>query len=487
MIELPSKFTAVLVMFCNSQLDIHDSCESVFSVINLIMEKGKDVPEIYDLSKRSFELMVHAHSGDVRKWCAVICAKFMTTYEMKEVEFKDHLQFVLSNLKSPKSGTRQALLAFLKKLIKSMNSTRLNTYCELILVHLGAQIANEAEEPIQKKLRKVAATLMCAVSNAKLLSFWNLMIRWASSAGNQVRTGLLLLSVAITCCPEAMANLIDSLHQIVVTHIASESVKVKLAAVDLHRNMISAFSITSDYLLPVSTILDFLKNKETTRLGCEILDWYLNSFHFFDPDVPILIDLANVLVNVMINWMSIIKEGSSSLHCILKRIPLEECSAFFGRSLPRFLEIESPETVLTMLRVTVATVRDREDAIGLDLNAVLRFVFFLQKRDQAMCQAVERAIEILRERLNPYQFGLVWEEIVKEDQERMKNKKMAQEIEWELDPEEAKRKIREERSKKKTEERKKRYLSPGDGRGILHPFGPDGKRVEGLPLAPEFR
>jgi hypothetical protein len=355
------------------------------------------------------------------------------------------------------------------------------------LVHLGAQIANEAEELLQKKLRKVIGVLMCTVSNAKLLSFWNLIIRWASSAGNQVRTGVLLLSVAVTYCPDAMANLLGSLHRIVVAHIASENVKVKLAAVDLHRNMISAFSMSQDYLLPVSTILDLLAKKESTRLGCDVLDWYLTSFDFFNPGVNLLTELSDVLVNVIINWRATIKEASNSLHLILTRIPLDTCSSFFGRNLPRFVEVESSEVMLAMLRVVVATVRDRGDSASLDLEAILRFVFFLQKHEESLGQSIERAVEIVRGKLDRDAFGRVWEQIVEEDEERIKNEELDRQIEMELYPEEAKRKLKEERLRKKTEERRRRYLSPGDGRGVLHPFGPDGKRVEGLPLAPEFR
>ena len=486
-LQLPDKFTRVLVMFCNSQLDVHDSCGAVFGVLHLIMDRRKDVPEIYDVARNGFELMIRAQSEQVRTNCAILCANFLTTYEVREREFEDHLKFVLTNLQSPKAVARRTLLKFMKLLINQVQSERLEKYAELMFAYFGARVANESDEGITKKLRKDVGLLLLKVSDSKFASLWKLMAIWASANGNQVRTGLLLLSIAVSYCSEAMANLVDQLQQIVDLRITSENAKVRICAVDLHKQIISAYSGSESVkLLSAEMIEGLIKERETCRLGCEILFWYLTTFPSFEPDEGACLALGKECLNVIVSWRGTVKEAGDSLHNLLCRLPDMACASFLADSLRTCTSEEQPaETMLVIMRVLVATILERETNEAI-LRNVLTFVIHVERNEDTK-GAATKALEVLRHNVPAEIFTQEWTAITAEEEERKRAEELERQKQAELDPEGFKQRLAEERRQKKIEERRKKYLTAGDEYGVLHSYGQDGKEVERIPLTREFR
>ncbi|KAH0785340.1 hypothetical protein GPJ56_010751 [Histomonas meleagridis] len=90
----------------------------------------------------------------------------------------------------------------------------------------------------------------------------------------------------------------------------------------------------------------------------------------------------------------------------------------------------------------------------------------------------------MRNKLSPELFTEVYNKIMEEELERKRKEKLELEIEAQLDPEEYRRRMKEKKEKQITDQRKKAYFESG---GFLTPYGPDGKEVEKVPLAPEFR
>ena len=486
-LQLPDKFTRVLVMFCNSQIDIHDSCDAVFGVLHLIMERRKDIPEIYDVARSGFELMIRAASEQVRNHCAVLCANFMTTYEVRDREFEEHLKFVLTNLQSQKAVARRTLLKFMKLLINQVQTERLEKYAELMFVYFGARVANETDEGISKKLRKDVGLLLLKVSDSKFASLWKLMAIWASANENQVRTGLLLLSIAVAFCPDAMMNLVDQLQQIVDLRITSENAKVRICAVDLHKQIVSAYNGNESIrLLSTSLVESLIKERETCRLGCEVLFWYLTSFPGFDPDEEACLSLGRSLLDVVISWRGTVKEAGDSLHKILCRLSDSACSSFLAESLPKCTNEEnSSETLIVIMRVFVGAVLERETEASI-LHSVLEFVIYVERNEDTSASA-KKALEVLRNNVPADVFTQEWTAIATAEEERKRAEEEERRKQAELDPEGYKQRLAEERRQKKIEERRKKYLTVGDERGVLHAYGQDGKEVERVPLAREFR
>ena len=321
------------------------------------------------------------------------------------------------------------------------------------------------------------------------MSLWELMVRWSSpnSTSKQVRTGLLLLSVAVSSCSEALLNLINSLQEIVDQHIHSTDPKVKIAAIELHRNIISSYPGNENTrFIPLNDIYTFLEDKSTTKIGCEVIYWYLSSFEQFSPDEKELIECSTKILNVLISWNGTIKEACDSLHLILLRLSVENCTTFFQDNSQNFLKIENAKLALSLMRVLVATLIDRQ----CDSSEILRYViiFILKvKKIKEDSKAGEKALEVVRNNVDPEMFTNEYTRIIKEENELKQKEKLEQKVEADIDPEEYQRKLEEKREKEIIEQRKKSYFLASDKKGFLTSYGPDGLPVEKVPLAPEFR
>jgi U3 small nucleolar RNA-associated protein 20 len=484
-LELPTKFTRTLVTFCNSQLDVYESCEAVFGVLNAVIARRRDIPEVYDLARTAFDLVVRAPSDAVRKRCASFCALFMNTYELAEAHFREHLQFVLANLPSPRGPARRALLSLLAKLFRQLAEQRLNEYAELVFLHFAARIANETEPAIAAKLHKAVVRLLVRVSHAKFHALWQLMVRWASAGGNQVRSGLLLLAVTVGACPDALANLVDALQQLVDAHIAQQNARVRIAALELHRAIATAYPADTK-LIPIARIVEFVRERETCKIACELLLLYLTELPAFDARVDEWEEAADALAAVVVGWCGAVKEAADSLHRILVKLPVGVCTSFFGSHVREWAQMEAAEAVIAAMRVAVATVIER----GSDEAELIRSVLWLIVRAQEgedTRRAAEKAVEVVRNAIDPDAFTKEWTAILEEEEEKRKKEEAIREVEAEIDPEAFKKKVADERQKAKIEKRRKRYLTDTGERGTLHPFGEDGRVVERVPLAREFR
>ena len=163
----------------------------------LVVKRRNDIPEIYDVADRAFELIVRAISQDVRRLSADFCSIYLTTYKMKQISFENHIKFVLSNLQSNKSAARRSLIYFIRKFIEIAKEEQLEKYHELIFLYLGVTIANETDDGIAKEIGEAISDLLQSNNSNKLQTDFELMTKWASSDGKQTRTGLLLLAVAV--------------------------------------------------------------------------------------------------------------------------------------------------------------------------------------------------------------------------------------------------------------------------------------------------
>ena len=492
-LEMPTPFTRALVSFCAGQLDVHDSCDSVFGVLKLIMNRRKDIPEIYDLVQPALELCIRALSPDIRKHSALFVSQFMTTYKMSPELYRKHLKFALANLSSSKAVGRKALLTFFSHYISDSTDEQIDPYSELILVHLGARIANEADERIVPKLRKVIGKLLTKVSGSRFLSMWNLMVKWASTSGKQVRTGLLLLAVSVEYCSEAMENLIEPLQQIVDVHITSENNRVKIASTELHKQIVAAYHTNEASqlkLLSVPQLIELIEQRETTRVGCELLQWYFSELSdFFTTNENECIQLSNATLKVVISWHGIIQEASEALYFSLFRMDdPNDLGEFFMANYETIMEQVSQDSkiILPLMRVFVKIIIDRECDNESFLKNTLILLTKAKEEDESK-SAAEKALELLRHNVDVEVFTRNITLIVEEEKQRKEREEIERQVEEELNPEEYKLRIKNEREKKKEEERRKRYLTQGDEKGTLHPYDVDGKKVESVPLAPEFR
>lgn len=529
-IELPTQFTRALVIFCGGQLDVHDSCDAVFDVLKLVMTRRKDIPEIYDQAQPALEIVIRALSPKVRKRAALFVSQFMSTYKMSEDRFRKLLKFALANLSSPKATGRRSLLTFLSHLIDECPMEEiLDKYTELILVYLGARIANETDERIIPKLRKVIGKkLFLKVSPSRFYSMWNLMIKWCSSDGKQVRTGLLLLAVCVEYCASAFSNLFDSLQQVVEAHIDSENYKIKIAAVELHRQIVLANQSSQKenqnenedensfqlQLLSVDKLIELVKQKETTKTGCELLNWYLAEyFELFNPDDEGLAKISDEMINVIISYHAMYKEASESLYLALSNFKdLSNVNFFFDNNKEVIYSIFTEEfgstsvekTIIAIMRIFVLLIFNivDENLINEDFDIILKNVLLFiwraqeyskdldeeesKKKRNEFRDSTDKALESVRHKVDVDTFTRIWTSILEEDKERKKREMIERQVEEELEPEAYRKRVQEEREKKREEERRKRYLNDGQ-KATLHPFGIDGKRVESVPLAPEFQ
>jgi hypothetical protein len=293
------------------------------------------------------------------------------------------------------------------------------------------------------------------------------------------------MAVAVSWCLNAMLNFCDSLQQIIDVHIGNEDVKIRVAAIELHRQIVTSYpGNASTNLLPLPQLLGLISAREIYRIGCEILSWYLSSFDEFRPSLEELVASTDVLLDVVIGWQGGIKEAAELLHKALCLLPPDELTLFFDRSLKKVMAIEARESLLAVMRVQVETIAQRREAAV--LRDVLLFVRRVQNNEETQ-RAARKAIEVLRQAIDPDVFTEQWTAILTEEEEQKKKKEQEREVEAELDPEAFKLRRVEDRLAAKMEERRRRWLTDTDERGVLHPFGPDGKRVQKVPLPPEFR
>ena len=194
------------------------------------------------------------------------------------------------------------------------------------------------ENNIIKKLRKVIGKkLFEKVSESRFSSMWNLMLKWASSDGKQVRTGLHLLAICVEYQYNAFSNLIESLQQVVEVHVNSENYKVKIAAIELHRQIVIAYhqnegQVTFELrLLSTDKLIELVNSKETTKVGCELLYWYLSEyFELFNPDEEDLCKISDAMINNVIKYHALYKEASESLYLALSNFNSQsDINAFF--------------------------------------------------------------------------------------------------------------------------------------------------------------
>lgn len=517
-LELPPNFTRALVTFCGAQIGVHDSCDTIFGILKLIMTRRKDIPEIYDIAQPALELVIRAVSPQVRKNAAIFVSQFMSTYKVSQKQFKDLLKTALANLSSPKAASRLSLLIFLKHLIDECPKDILDQYTEFILVYLGARIANETDEKIIKKLRKVIGKkLFEKVSESRFSSMWNLMLKWASSDGKQVRTGLHLLAICVEYQYNAFSNLIESLQQVVEVHVNSENYKVKIAAIELHRQIVIAYhqnegQVTFELrLLSTDKLIELVNSKETTKVGCELLYWYLSEyFELFNPDEEDLCKISDAMINNVIKYHALYKEASESLYLALSNFNSQsDINAFFDSNKDQIYSIfddisvsSIEKTIISMMRVFVKMVADDENKDNEDFELILKnvllFIWNVQefsakneeddkkKKKSELQEATEKALELIRRSVVADLFTKVWTSIIEEDKERKRKDMIERKVEEELDPEAYKKRVADENERRREQERKKRYLTDGQ-KATLHPFGLDGKRVEKVPLAPEFQ
>lgn len=510
-LKLPTDFTRALVTFCGGQLEVHDSCDQIFDTLKLVMNRRKDIPEIYDLAQPALELVIRAFSSQVRKRAAQFVASFMSIYKVSSKQFKKLLQFALDNLASSKATARKSLLIFLKHLIKECPMENvLDQYTELILAYLGTRIANELDENILPKLRKVIGLLLKSVTNSRFLSMWNLMIKWSSTNGKIVRTGLLLLAICIEYCAAAMVDLFEPLQQVVDVHINSESFKVKIAATELHRQIVIASSEIgfTPNLLTTQKILELLSQRETVQTGCELLHWYLSEYmELFNPSEDDLINISESLISVVVSWHGSINEASEALTLTLNNLQVpQDVGLFFEKNHQVIYSIfnelgisAASKTIIVMMRIFVQVIIQRECDNHDSLYQVLLFIRTAslsvdgnednqnkKKVQDELKEKIEKALELMRHNVDVDLFTQTWTRILEEEKARKEKEELDRQIEAELDPEGYKQRLHKEREKKKEEERRKRYLQ-SDEQGTLHPFDADGKKVESVPLAPEFR
>jgi len=488
-IDLPTPFTRALVLFCMGQFDVHESVDSVFGVLLIVIDRRRDIPEVYDAADKAFELIVRAHSKEIRKNAARFCCRFLTTYKMKPAEFQKHIKYILGNLQSSKSQARYSILSFLNLFFKNAPEDQIDPFAELVFLYLSVQVANESDDAVNEKLSKTVGKLLRIVSNSRFLAMWELMSIWAKSGGNQVRSGLLMISIAIKYSSAALENTVPTLQEIFHERFETTNIKIKVASIELHKQMISAYpGNQSILLLTPKQICELLNQKETCKIACEILFWYLSNNPLFEPAPSDFELLTSTILDVIITWNASFPEAADSLYHILVKVSYDQGDALLTSILPKLKNIESSGVNLSLMRVFVATLLERSEESGSFLKHTLRFITSLKKSEyREVKKASEKAIEVLRQKYDSAMFSNEIALITEEEESIKEQRREAIAAEKLLNPEGLREQRKEEKKQRVIEKRRKKYLMDNGSHGTLRPIGIDGQRVGSVELAPEFR
>ena len=468
------------------------------------------MPAILSAADQCYELIIRAKSDDVRNLSAHFCALVLTTYfRGKNQVIIQKLKFVLANLTTNKTQSRRSILLFLKHFIEYGNEHQLESTHDLIFIYLGAAIANESDEQTSKEISELVQELILSNNQSKISSDFPLMTKWAESDGKQTRTGLLLLSAAIALTPESA---LVELENLVDERLKSDNQKICLAAIHLHKAIVSTFSETEDVrLFSAQQILSLIRNKETCRVGCELSQWYLSDYGSkFKATKEEILDIAEELTRVTFDWSGVISESGLALSIILSQLDSEELNSFVPK-LERYAYLENNQenAILLFMRSIVACIdqreplhkehteeeeekeneneeREEEKRPGTPpqfLRFALKYIGKQKdSKNKQLKKAGTTALNFLRNRVDATLFAEEWSSIVDEDDKHRKERMEQTAADKLLDPEALRAKRREQRQQKKIEKRKKKYLEDDMFDGTLYPYGPDGKPVEKVEL-----
>ena len=512
-IVIQSNFAEALVVFCMDKLDIHESCEDIYHVLTLLVQRAREkleanapqnqqihMPSIIPAANSCYDLIIRSGSEMVRSSAADFAALVLTTYfKGKSQVIIEKLKFLLANLTTNRTASRRSILLFLKHFIEYSNEKQIEFAHDLIFIHLAAAIANETDDTTNNEIKELIIQLLSASPETNIIRDIDLMTKWANSGGKQTRTGILLLATTIPVMtfPGNTEDLINELQTLIKERIDSGNSKISLAAIQLHKAIISTYSeIPNVKLFSGDDLLNLISNKETCRVACELLNWYLTNYpDRFTPSHEQIIKLAEEMTRITFDWSGVIPESSQNLGYILLQFDDDTLVSFIP-TLEHFgyLENNSENAILGFMRALVATIVRREP-VQTDENEegnievpsqYLRFVIkYINKqkstKNKQLKTAAGKAIVAVQTAVREA-FAAELVSIEEEESQRKKEKMEETAAEKLLDPETLRQRRKERRQQKKIEKRKKKYLEDDMFDGTLHPYGPDGKEVEHVDL-----
>ena len=109
-------------------------------------------------------------------------------------------------------------------------------------------------------------------------------------------------------------------------------------------------------------ILSFFENKGTTRIECEILQWYLSDYsEKFTPSEEETLKISEKLLYITFEWSGIVAESGLSLSIIMSQMSEETLVTFISKLEEySYKNNNSESAILLFMRSIIAAINQRE-------------------------------------------------------------------------------------------------------------------------------